>query len=252
MASDFTIRNEIVEIGRRMHERGYVASNDGNISVRLQDASILITPAGISKGYMKPADMVRVSPEGKVLTDSVPSSELPLHLYVYQNRNEIQAICHAHPVYATAFAASGRELDACLLSEMVYTLGKVPLAAYGTPGSADVYKTLDGMIQSYDAFLLANHGVITMGTTLLESYHKMETVEHSAQIMFVAEQLGGGRKLSSSDVRELINLKTAKGIHTLTDCVSCDMDGTCKELPQQKISDKLIEEIVDKIIVRLK
>lgn len=180
------LKNEIVRIGRRMYERGYVAANDGNISVRLKNGNILITPSGVSKGFMKAEKMVLVNEAGTVLSrNKIPSSELEMHLKIYENRPCIVSVCHAHPPYATAFAAAGRELDTCLLSEMVFTLGRVPLAAYGAPGTENIYRDLLRLLPDYDAYLLANHGVVTIGKSLTEAYHKLETVEHSAQIMYL-------------------------------------------------------------------
>lgn len=247
------LKNEIVRIGRRMYERGYVAANDGNISVRLKNGNILITPSGVSKGFMKAEKMVLVNEAGTVLSrNKIPSSELEMHLKIYENRPCIVSVCHAHPPYATAFAAAGRELDTCLLSEMVFTLGRVPLAAYGAPGTENIYRDLLRLLPDYDAYLLANHGVVTIGKSLTEAYHKLETVEHSAQIMYLTEQLGGGRPLSETQVRELAILKQQAGISTKTDCLT-DRDSTIcdSKLPVPAAPD-LIEEIVETVIERIK
>lgn len=246
------LKKEMVKIGRRMYERGYVASNDGNISVRFAEDKILITPSGVSKGFMKPDEMVLVNLEGKVLSGtSNPSSELEMHLKIYEKRPCVQSICHAHPVYATAFSAAGRELDSCLLSEMVFSLGKVPLVGYGTPGTEDIFKDLLPILSDYDAFLLANHGVVTVGQTLLAAYHKLETVEHGAKITYLAEQLGGGKLLSEAQVKDLAALKQAQGISTKTDCLTCEQEDSCDIKMPQESPKQLIEEIVSTVLKRL-
>ncbi len=237
-------RRELVSIGRRMYERGFVASNDGNISVRVDEQRLLITPSGVSKGFMNAADMVLLDLEGNILSrNGKPSSELPMHLAIYRERPCVQSVCHAHPPYATAFAAAGRELDGCLLSEMIFSLGKVPLIEYGTPGTADLYLPLLKILPDYDAFLLANHGVVTIGQSLEIAYHKLETVEHGAKITYLTEQLGGGKKLNTEQVRELEAVKLDQGITTKTDCLPCEADDSCATVANLKI-DKIVNEVL--------
>lgn len=244
------IKEEITAIGKRMYERGYVASNDGNISVRISSDEILITPTGVSKGFMQPGDMVRVALDGTVLSRlRQPSSELGMHLFIYNHRPNVQSVCHAHTPYATAFAASGKEINACLLPEMIYTLGRVPLIDYGTPGTEELYTGLSGYITDYDAFLLANHGVVTVGTSLIEAYHKMETVEHTAHILFLTEQMGSPKTLSATQVQKIIDQKKAHGITTKTDCKPCT-DACVNE--QSKAADMLVDQLVEQILAKLK
>ncbi len=248
-----TLKREIIQIGRRMYERGYVASNDGNISVRLPNGNVLITPSGVSKGFLNPEEMVLVDAQGKVLSHkSTPSSELEMHLKIYENRPCVVSVCHAHPIYATAFAAAGKELDTCLLSETIFTLGKVPLVAYGTPGTKDIYRDLLRWLPDYDAFLLANHGVVTVGKSLLKAYHKLETVEHSAHITYLTEQLGGGKLLSVRDVRKLEKLKQEADISTKTDCLTSDKSTICDLKTVPEMSELLVDEIVKRIIKRIR
>ena len=154
--------------------------------------------------------------------------------------------------FATAFAAAGRGLDSCLLSEMIFTLGKVPLAAYGTPGTTDIYRDLLHLLPDYDAFLLANHGVVTVGKSLLAAYHKLETVEHSANIVYLAEQLGGGKPLTEKQVRELVALKQKAGISTKTDCLT-DINSTIcdAQISESALSD-LADEIAEEVTKRIK
>ncbi len=246
--SALQFKKDLVEIGRRMYQRGFVAANDGNMSIRVSESEILITPTGVSKGYMNPDDMVTVDPEGNTVQGNTrPSSELNMHLAIYKNRADVRSVCHAHPAYATAFAACGKELDQCVLSEMVYSLGRVPLVAYGMPGTEDLYADIFRFLQDYDAFLLANHGVVTVGKDLLNAYHKMETVEHTAKITFLSDQMGGAKKLSAQHVQYMISKKEAQGIHTKTDCTTCKDDSDCA-ISITDSQTNLIDEIVNKVL----
>jgi len=204
------LRKGIVEIGRRLYMRGYVAANDGNVSARVDDKNILITPTGISKGFMKPEDIVLVDMEGNILEgDRRPSSELLMHLKVYQEREDVNSVCHAHPVYATGFSVVGISLSQPVLTEVIMTLGSIPLVEYATPGTEEVYKSLVKYLKDYDGFLLANHGALTIGKDIFEAYYKMETLEHFAHIYFVAKQLGKINELNKKDV---MKLKTGGGV----------------------------------------
>lgn len=222
MISETTLRQTVAEIGRRMYARGYVAANDGNISVRLDDARILTTPTGVSKGFMQPDKMVIVDLSGKPLTDGRPSTELPMHLYVYRERPEIQAVVHAHPPYATGFATAGIPLDKCVLAEVIVTIGTIPLATYGTPSTDELPNTLKPYIHSCEAFLMANHGVVTVGRDLMDAYFKMERVEHYAKIIFIARALGGERVLPKEQVEKLYELREFYGEQSLNPgCYAC-------------------------------
>lgn len=213
------LRREICHIGRRVYERGYVASNDGNISVRLDDERVLITPSGVSKGYMKPEEMCVIDMSGKLLRGSVkPSSEAKLHLKLYEERPDISSVCHAHPPYATGFAVAGLPLDQCVLPEVVVALGGIPLAEYGLPGTDDIFKPLLKYIKDHDAFLLANHGAVTIGPSLLNAYHKMETLEHFAHILFVAKALGQVNVFDRGQVEGLLDLREKFGINLSASC----------------------------------
>ncbi|MFQ5771296.1 MAG: class II aldolase/adducin family protein, partial [bacterium] len=172
--SETHLRQTIVEIGQRMYQRGYVAANDGNISVRLDAERILTTPTGVSKGHMHAAELVVVDLGGKPLSEGKPSTELPLHLYLYKERTDIQAVVHAHPPYATGFATAGIPLDKCVLAEIIVTIGTIPLAKYGTPSTQELPETLQPYVHSCDAFLMANHGIVTVGLDLMDAYFKLE------------------------------------------------------------------------------
>ena len=185
-----SIKRDLVEVGRRVYARGYVASNAGTISARLDDQRVVITPTGVSKGFMSPEDMCVVDLDGKVVQGTKkPSSEVFMHLAVYKNRPDINSVCHAHPAYATGFAVAGIPLDKCILPEVIIALGGIPVVEYGTPGTEEFFRPVLKVLDKYDAFLLANHGALTIGKDIFNAYHKMETLEHFAHIAFVAQQL---------------------------------------------------------------
>jgi L-fuculose-phosphate aldolase len=198
-------RDEIVRYGRMLHERGFVAAMDGNLSVRLDSKRILVTPTCVSKGTMKPADLVIVDTEGRrVAGRRNVTSEIGMHLLIYRQRPDVGAIVHAHPPTATGFAAAGMALTEPLVCEVVMGLGCIPLARYGTPGTSELAQTLEPFVPHYDAILMSNHGVVTYGDTLEHAYMKMETVEHFAQIALVTHLLGRQQPLQASEIEKLL------------------------------------------------
>jgi L-fuculose-phosphate aldolase len=211
--SETQARRDLVEVGRRLHARGYVAANDGNITVRLDPGRILTTPKGVSKGFMTPEMMVVVDPEGhKLAGDRDPSSELLMHLEVYRQRADAGAVVHAHPPLATGFAVAGIPLDRAVLAEVITTLGSVPIAEYGTPSTRELPDAVRRYIKAHDGLLLANHGALTVAHELYAAYYKMETIEHFAKISLVARLLGGERLLTQEEVRRLQALRGSYGI----------------------------------------
>jgi L-fuculose-phosphate aldolase len=207
------IRAEIVEVGRRLYARAYVASNDGNISVRLDDRRLVTTPKSVSKGFMTPDMMVIVDYDGKkVAGEREPSSELPMHLEIYRNRPDVNAVVHAHPPLATGFAVAGIPLTRAVLAEVVTTLGSIPIAAYGTPSTSELPEAVRQYIKAHDGLLLANHGAVTCCRTVMSAYYKMETIEHFAKISLVARLLGGENLLSRAEVDRLQGLRGMYGI----------------------------------------
>jgi len=203
------LAEELAHFGKLMHDVGFVSGTDGNLSVRLDEETVLATPTCISKGMMQASDMVMVDMQGrKVQGERNVSSEIGMHLTIYRMRSDVAAITHAHPCTATGFAAAGIALDQPICSELVVSLGAIPLASYATPGSADLSESLRPFIPDYDAILMANHGVVSYGRDLEEAYLKMETVEHFAKIMLVAHQLGGAQSLSKSELRKLLEART--------------------------------------------
>src|SRR5256885_6951477 len=213
MTSESQLRADIVEVGRRMYARGYTASNDGNISVRLDAGRLLMTPKSVCKGFMTPDMMCITDLEGKKLQgDRDPSSETLMHLEVYRQRPDVQAVVHAHPPTATGFAVAGIPLDRAVLAEVLTTLGSIPLAEYATPSTAELPDAVRKYIKAHDGMLLANHGALTVGGDLMSAYFKMETIEHFARISLVARMLGRENLIAREEVDRLQELRGTYGI----------------------------------------
>ncbi len=206
--SEHEHRLEILRIGKMLHEKGLIAATDGNISVRLNEGSILSTPTCISKGMMSLEDLVVVDMHGRRLCGFRDvSSEIAMHITIYRMRPDVGAIVHAHPPTATGFAACGLALDQALISEVLLSLGGVPLARYATPGTSELSEALEPFIPDHDAVLMANHGVVTYGADLMQAYLNMETVEHFAKIALVVKQLGCERPLAADQVSRLLEMR---------------------------------------------
>ena len=196
-----------------MYARGYTASNDGNISVRLGGDRLLMTPKGVCKGFMTPDMMCVTDLDGRKLQgDRDPSSEILMHLEVYRQRPDVQAVVHAHPPIATGFAVAGIPLDRAVLAEVLTTLGSVPIAEYATPSTKELPEAVRKYIRAHDGMLLANHGALTVGGDLHSAYYKMETVEHFAKISLVARLLGRENLISREEVMRLQELRGTYGI----------------------------------------
>src|SRR5271169_6456417 len=205
MPSERQYRREIVLFGKMLHDRGYVAAMDGNLSVRLDDRHILATPTSMCKGMMKPPDLVIVDMEGRRVSGRRDvSSEIAMHLLIYKLRPDVRGVVHAHPPTATGFAAAGMALNQPLVCEVVIGLGSIPLAKYGTPGTPELCQSLEPLIPQYDAILMANHGVVAYADTLHDAYMKMETVENYARIALVTHVLGCQQPLGEEELGKLI------------------------------------------------
>ena len=206
-------RADIVEVGRRLWVQGYVASNDGNISVRLSADHILTTPKSVSKGFMTPEMCVVTDMSGaKVRGERDASSELKMHLEVYRQRPDVGAVVHAHPATATGFAVAGVPLNRAVLAEVITTLGGIPIADYATPSTAELPAAIREYIKAHDGLLLANHGALAVAGDLFTAYYRMETIEHFAKISLVARQLGRENLLSRDEVTRLQGLRGMYGI----------------------------------------
>ena len=225
-----SLRADIVEIGRRMYARGYTASNDGNISVRIGADRLLMTPKSVCKGFMTPDMMCVTDLNGKKIAgDRDPSSEALMHLEVYRQRPDINAVVHAHPPIATGFAVAGIPLDRAVLAEVLTTLGSIPLAEYATPSTSELPEAIRKYIRAHDGMLLANHGALTVGADLFGAYYKMETIEHFAHISLVARLLGRENLISREEVTRLQGLRDTYGIKAPAPiCADPVDDPTCQ------------------------
>lgn len=201
------LRAEICEIGRRLYTQGFAAANDGNISVKVSEGYILTTPTGVSKGYMTPEMMVKTDLLGNVLEGRLkPSSELKMHLRVYELRPDVHAVVHAHPPYATAHAIVGEGLTSPIIAEAVVNLGAVPLAPYANPSTEEVPESVAPFVGQHNAVLLANHGALSYGPDLTTAWFRMETLEHYAKLQTLARQIGQPNPLSKQQVQQLKDL----------------------------------------------
>jgi len=208
-------RKKLVEICRKVYEKGFVASTDGNISAVTSGNTFLITRSGISKGKITEDDIIEIDASGNILKGNGRlSTEFKIHLFAYSRRPEVNAVVHCHPVYATAFASSGEGFIKHIFPEVILTLGKVPLCRYAAPSTDDLALSMEPHIDYAWAFLLQNHGAVTLGQSLDDAYYKMEKLEHTAQTIFAARLLGGEKELSFEKVKELINL--AKEVYGLS------------------------------------
>lgn len=208
MSSPYTKKNDIVEFGRLLYRQKLVSGSDGNLSVRLDDDRILITPSGFAKGRLSAENIVTVDINGKKLQGSNnPSSEMAMHTFVYQNRDDIKACVHSHAPYATSFAVAGIELTEDILPEVVLFIGGIPLTDYAPPGTDSVPKSLAPFIEKNNAFLLRNHGLLTIGKSLEEAYNRHEIVEHYARIVHLARQLGNVNSIPSDDFKRLEKMR---------------------------------------------
>lgn len=212
--SEEEARQAIVRAGKRMYDHGYVVTNDGNISVRISSTEIIVTPTGVSKGFMTPEMMVKMNLDGDVLEaeGTKPSSEVKMHLRVYAEDDSVMAVVHAHPIYATSYAIAGIPLDEPILSEAMLQIGAVPIAKYAKPGTYDVPDGIAPFVKGYGAVLLSNHGALTWGTTLVEAFSRMEVLENYAHISFVVGLLGGGRGLDVEQVAGLAGIRKEMGL----------------------------------------
>lgn len=250
MNSAYALRREICEVGRRVYQRGYVAANDGNISVRMQDDRILCTPTGVSKGFITEDMLAICDLDGQQVAGTMRiSSEIRMHLEIYKLRSDVYSVVHAHPPTATGFAVAGIELTQCVLPEVIVSLGGVPLADYGTPGGPDIVEPMKPLLKDYDAILMANHGAVTLGKDVMDAHFKMETVEHFAKIALVAHQLGQVKTLSEGHVNELIDLRERFGIVGRPSCERSELPLACggEENPNE-----LVEQITQEVLKKLR
>ncbi len=199
-------RNDIIEICKRVHAKGWVAANDGNISIRLGPNSVLCTPTGKSKGYLTTDQLVKVDMDGNKLEGELePSSEVKIHLDVFKNKEGINSALHAHPPYATAFAVAGKALDQCVIPEIIVSLGSIPLTSYGTPSTIEIADNIREYLPKHNAFLLENHGAFSIGEDVYQAFYRMESLELFAKISILANMTGNVNVISEENVKKIIS-----------------------------------------------
>jgi L-fuculose-phosphate aldolase len=247
MASRAEVARSIVLICHKLYERGFVTATDGNVSARLECGNLLVTPTALNKGQVGESDLVEVKADGSPVTLSrKASTELDMHLFIYQQRMDVQAVVHAHPPHATGFATAHVPLTACLFPEVIVGLGAIPLAEYATPSTKEVADSLAPHVKAADAILLANHGVVTYGKDVEDAYFKMEKVEHAAHITFVARVLGGEKPLSRINIDKLTRISESSYGKDFSGKPTCEPASRDVELSETEIK-AMIKEVMNKM-----
>jgi len=247
----------IVEIGRLLYEKSLIASTEGNLSVRLGGDRFLVTPAGLGKGRLRAADLVTVDASGRRIAGARrPSTEIRVHLAIYAVRSDVQAIVHAHPPTATGFAVAGVPLADCVLPEVITTVGSVPLVPYATPGESELAERILPVARDHDAFLMQNHGAVTLGSDLLQAFHRMEMIESFARILLTARSLGRVEPLAPEEVTKLLGMRpspsgSADKCGSCTTCSLCSSAGGGKSMSQE-LSDPVVDEVLRRVESRLR
>ena len=269
MMTEYEIKKQICDIGKRIYNRNMVAANDGNISVKLSDNEFLCTPTGVSKGFMTPDYICKVDAKGNVIQANgkfKPSSEIKMHMRVYEKRPDVQAVVHAHPTYATSFAIAGIPLTQPIMPEAVIALGCVPIAEYGTPSTMEIPDAVEKYLPYFDAVLLANHGALSYSDSLLAAYHKMESLEFYAELLFKSKQLGTPIEFSQEQIEKLYEIRRQMGLpgkHPANLCpnakkgeMSChgcggSCKGNCGGHDKAEASGDVVAEITKKVLAQL-
>jgi L-fuculose-phosphate aldolase len=246
-------KKEIIKVGKELYDRGLIVGGDGNLSIKIEQEKILCTPKGVCKGKLSPEQICIVDLDGNTLNgDYQPSSELKMHLEVYQQRPDINAVCHAHPPLATGFACSGQALDKAMLAEVILTMGYIPLAPYAMPSTEEVPLSIRELIRNHDAVMLANHGVLTAALDLTTAYNRMETIEHFAKISLVTRILGQESLLTGEQVQRLKTIWDGKGVNI----PALEVEGGIKTAGESNrtymVTEDQLEEIIIKAIKRAK
>lgn len=264
--TDFEAKRAILEIGKRMYDKGFVAANDGNISIRVGPNALWATPTGVSKGFMTQDMLVKTDLSGKILIGNrKPSSELKMHLRVYEENPDVFAVTHAHPPVATSFAIAGINLDRAILPEAVVNLGTIPIAPYATPGTQEVPDSIAPYCKTHNAVLLANHGALTWGKDVFEAFYRLESLEYYATVMmYTGNIIRKANELSCNQVSALVQIRQNLGIQSggMPHCAIQETNlsgftsqpiesyGNTKEATderEEKNKEALIQEIVERV-----
>ena len=244
MKSPFEIKKEICEVGLKLWQKGFVAENDGNISVKISDNEFYCTPTGVSKASLTPDMIIKVDRDGKKLEGKLnPSSEIKMHMRVYRERPDVMAVVHAHPPVATAFTVADIDLDQYVLPEAVLTIGAVPTCDYGTPSTMEIPDSLDPYLQDHDAFLLRNHGALTVGCNLTKAFFVMEEVEFNAVICKHAMDLGAVHEISRDQLAKLMDLRKKMNLPGRHPGIEYEEETACN-----CSKEELVEAITKKVL----
>ena len=207
------VKDQICDVCHKMWQLGWVAANDGNVSVKLDDGTFIATPTGVSKSFITPDILVRINDKGELLEgERKPSSEIKMHLRCYSERPDVGAVVHAHPPTATGYAVANKALDEYSMIESVIAIGSVPVTPYGTPSTEEVPEAITPYLQEHDVMLLQNHGALTVGADLITAYYRMETLELFAKISLTAHLLGGAQEISRENIDRLCNMRSQYGV----------------------------------------
>jgi len=209
------IIEQICDVCHKMWQLGWVAANDGNVSVKLEDGTFLATPTGISKSFITPEKILHIDSNGEVIEGQAgakPSSEIKMHLRCYEERDDVGAVVHAHPPTATGYAVAHLDLDRYTMIETIIAIGSIPVTPYGTPSTYEVPDAIAPYLQEHDVLLLANHGALTVGADLITAYYRMETLELYAKISLTAHLLGGEKEVSKENIDRLIGMRKSYGV----------------------------------------
>ncbi len=246
------IRRDVVRVCRRLDEREYVGGRDGNVSVRLSETTILVTPAGLRKGDIEAQDLLLVNRRGdRIDGKGKPSTETGMHLRIYDRRPDVRAVVHAHPPVATGFAATGRGITGCFLPEVIVGLGQVPVVPYALPGTTEVADAIERELAGHDAFLLENHGAVTVGGDVDSAYQRMETVEQAARILLAARLLGGANPLPAEEVQRLVDSRRRYGIREGLAACSPGGEGPAPRAAERRGDPYEEEALVEEIAARV-
>jgi L-fuculose-phosphate aldolase len=261
--NEYQAKMQIVEVCRLMYNKNFVASNDGNVSAKISDTTLLTTPTGVSKGLVKEDMLVKVDLDGNVLQgDRKPSSEMKMHLRVYRENPNVKAVVHAHPPIATSFSIAGIPLRTPILAEAVVQLGEIPIASYATPGTQEVPDSIAPFCKTHNGVLLANHGALTWGSDVMQAYYRMESLEYYAMVtMYSSSIIGKANELSCEQVDKLLDARTRLGIMTggrpvcthvdrdgIPPCMKGMYNGSCPSENEKKFDAEEIAEVVRRVM----
>jgi len=209
------LRSAICELGKLCYQRNYIVGADGNLSARLADGTVLITPAGAMKGFLSPVHLARIDLAGRVVDGGPqPSSEAGIHLVAYHERPEMKAVLHCHPPHAVALTLAGIDMQVPVIPEIIVTIGGIPTAPYGTPGTPELPESIRALVKCSDTLVMQNHGSVTLGLHLMDAYKKLDMLEHTARILWLANCVGTVKPLSPEAVAKLLATRRTLGIQT--------------------------------------